>query len=26
MSIFVTIFNRGFWRQLYAYSERRLRL
>jgi NitT/TauT family transport system permease protein len=26
MSIFVTIFNRLFWRQLYAYSERRLRL
>jgi NitT/TauT family transport system permease protein len=26
MSIFVTIFNRLFWRQLYAYTERRLRL
>jgi NitT/TauT family transport system permease protein len=26
MSIFVTLFNRLFWRQLYAYSERRLRL
>ena len=26
MSIFVTIFNRFFWRQLYAYVERRLRL
>ena len=26
MSIVVTIFNRLFWRQLYAYSERRLRL
>jgi NitT/TauT family transport system permease protein len=26
MSVFVTIFNRLFWRQLYAYAERRLRL
>ena len=26
MSVFVTIFNRFFWRQLYAYVERRLRL
>jgi len=26
MSIFVTVFNRLFWRQLYAYAERRLRL
>jgi NitT/TauT family transport system permease protein len=26
MSIFVAIFNRLFWRQLYAYAERRLRL
>ena len=26
MSIFVTFFNRLFWRQLYAYAERRLRL
>ena len=26
MSIVVTIFNRLFWRQLYAYAERRLRL
>ncbi len=26
MSIFVTLFNRLFWRQLYAYAERRLRL
>jgi NitT/TauT family transport system permease protein len=26
MSIFVTVFNRLFWRQLYAYSERKLRL
>lgn len=26
MSIFVTLFNRLFWRQLYAYSERKLRL
>ncbi len=26
MSIFVTLFNRLFWRQLYALSERRLRL
>ena len=26
MSIFVTIFNRLFWRQLYAYAERRARL
>ncbi len=26
MSIFVVIFNRLFWRQLYAYAERRLRL
>jgi NitT/TauT family transport system permease protein len=26
MSIFVTAFNRLFWRQLYAYAERRLRL
>jgi NitT/TauT family transport system permease protein len=26
MSIFVTLFNRLFWRRLYAYSERRLRL
>jgi NitT/TauT family transport system permease protein len=26
MSLFVTIFNRLFWRQLYAYAERRLRL
>jgi NitT/TauT family transport system permease protein len=26
MSVFVTIFNRLFWRRLYAYSERRLRL
>ena len=25
MSVFVTIFNRFFWRQLYAYVERRLR-
>ena len=26
MSLFVTLFNRLFWRQLYAYAERRLRL
>ncbi|MGD0722104.1 MAG: ABC transporter permease subunit [Roseiarcus sp.] len=26
MSIFVAIFNRLFWRQLYAFAERRLRL
>jgi NitT/TauT family transport system permease protein len=26
MSVFVTIFNRLFWRRLYAYAERRLRL
>ena len=26
MSLFVTFFNRLFWRQLYAYAERRLRL
>jgi NitT/TauT family transport system permease protein len=26
MSIFVTLFNRLFWRQLYAYAERRLAL
>ena len=26
MSLFVTIFNRLFWRRLYAYAERRLRL
>ena len=26
MSLVVTIFNRLFWRQLYAYAERRLRL
>jgi NitT/TauT family transport system permease protein len=26
MSIFVTLFNRLFWRRLYAYAERRLRL
>jgi NitT/TauT family transport system permease protein len=26
MSIFVALFNRLFWRQLYAYAERRLRL
>jgi NitT/TauT family transport system permease protein len=26
MSIVVTLFNRFFWRQLYAYAERRLRL
>ncbi len=26
MSIFVTLFNRLFWRQLYAHAERRLRL
>jgi len=26
MSVFVTVFNRLFWRQLYAYAERRLRL
>ena len=26
MSIFVTLFNRLFWRQLYAYAERRLSL
>ncbi len=26
MSIFVTLFNRLFWRQLYAFAERRLRL
>jgi NitT/TauT family transport system permease protein len=26
MSIVVTLFNRLFWRQLYAYAERRLRL
>ena len=26
MSIFVTLFNRLFWRQLYAIAERRLRL
>ncbi len=26
MSIFVTLFNRMFWRQLYALAERRLRL
>jgi NitT/TauT family transport system permease protein len=26
MSIFVAFFNRLFWRQLYAYAERRLRL
>jgi NitT/TauT family transport system permease protein len=26
MSIFVTLFNRLFWRQLYGYAERRLRL
>jgi NitT/TauT family transport system permease protein len=25
MSLFVTLFNRLFWRQLYAYAERRLR-
>ena len=26
MSLFVTLFNRLFWRQLYAYAERRLSL
>jgi NitT/TauT family transport system permease protein len=26
MSVFVTVLNRLFWRQLYAYAERRLRL
>jgi NitT/TauT family transport system permease protein len=26
MSIFVTLFNRLFWRRLYAHAERRLRL
>jgi NitT/TauT family transport system permease protein len=26
MSVFVALFNRLFWRQLYAYAERRLRL
>jgi NitT/TauT family transport system permease protein len=26
MSVFVTLFNRLFWRRLYAYAERRLRL
>ncbi len=26
MSLFVTLFNRLFWRQLYSYAERRLRL
>jgi NitT/TauT family transport system permease protein len=26
MSVFVTLFNRFFWRRLYAYAERRLRL
>jgi NitT/TauT family transport system permease protein len=26
MSVFVTLLNRFFWRQLYAYAERRLRL
>jgi NitT/TauT family transport system permease protein len=26
MSLFVTLFNRLFWRQLYAFAERRLRL
>ena len=26
MSVFVTLFNRLFWRQIYAYAERRLRL
>ena len=26
MSLFVTVFNRLFWRRLYAYAERRLRL
>jgi NitT/TauT family transport system permease protein len=26
MSAVVTIFNRLFWRRLYAYAERRLRL
>jgi NitT/TauT family transport system permease protein len=26
MSLFVAVFNRLFWRQLYAYAERRLRL
>jgi NitT/TauT family transport system permease protein len=26
MSLFVTLFNRLFWRRLYAYAERRLRL
>ncbi len=26
MSVFVTLFNRLFWRQLYAYAERRLSL
>jgi len=26
MSLFVTLVNRLFWRQLYAYAERRLRL
>ena len=26
MSLFVTLFNRVFWRRLYAYAERRLRL
>ena len=26
MSLFVTVLNRFFWRQLYAYAERRLRL
>ncbi|HEX9169147.1 MAG TPA: ABC transporter permease subunit [Roseiarcus sp.] len=26
MSVFVTVFNRLFWRRLYAYAERRLRL
>ena len=26
MSVFVTVFNRLFWRQLYAYAERRTRL
>ena len=26
MSLFVTLFNRLFWRRLYAYAERQLRL
>jgi ABC-type anion transport system duplicated permease subunit len=26
MSIFVTLVNRLFWRRLYAFAERRLRL